>query len=279
MSRAISDGAKAEHRDSVAARMLPRTLLVSATLAAALSAAAAARAESHVRLGDKTQWILSVDRLMPLVGYGVRSTTVLAGDTTTRVTESGASFSFFAGHEPSLGAMHTVPRLAADFVVLPRLTVGGSFVLAFGLDGTRAEERTTNGATTYSKRNNAPGSTLLGFAPRAGYLLPITETLFFWPRAGIAFYSLKSAREHTSYEGATSTSAVTNTVLSLDLDPQLVWTPFPHLLVHAGPITNLPLAGTHETSFEQSGESEARSDDVAIFRIGLSVGLGAWFDL
>ena len=175
--------------------------------------------------------------------------------------------------------MHTVPRAAADFTVLRRLTLGASIAVAFGVDGVRTEERRAQGAPATTRENTVPGSTVLGFAPRAGYVVPLGRTFAFWPRAGLAFYSVRSERHETTNTGVTSTATETDTIFSLDLDPQLVWTPLPHVLVHAGPLANLPLTGSHETSFAQGAETKDRSDALTVFHLGISAGLGVWFDL
>jgi hypothetical protein len=231
------------------------------------------------RFGDRGQLILSADRLLPLASYTRQSVTATQGDTTTTVTDSGTSIALFVGHEPSLGAVHTFPRLAIDFTVLNHLTLGTSVVFAFGLGGAHVEERAGSGAPRTTRETESPRSTLVGFAPRLGYVVQLGSSFALWPRAGFGFYSMSSKTEEASNQGVTSTSRVTDTVFSLDLDPQLVWLPLPHVLVYAGPLLNVPLNGSHETSFSQASDTKTRSDDLSVLHVGLSAGLGAWFDL
>ena len=70
---------------------------------------------------------------------------------------------------------------------------------------------------------------------------------------------------------------MTDTVLSLDIDPQLVVTPTQHFFFHFGPIFNIPLTGssTDETAIGPNASSTAR--DLSVFHFGISIGLGAWF--
>ncbi len=246
---------------------------------AAMMAASSASAQEPPRFGERGQLVISADRLVPLLGYTSQSITASDGDVTTKTTDSGASIAFLIGREPQLGVMHTTPRVAVDVTVLPRLTIGTAFAFAFGIDGTHTEERTPRVGQHTVRENAIPGATLLGFAPRVGYVVPLGRQLAFWPRAGIAFYSVKSQREVTSNLGVTSSATETDTIFSLDLDPQLVWTPLPHVLVHAGPLANLPFTGAHETAFAQGAEVKERSDDLTIFHFGVSAGLGVWFDL
>ncbi len=259
--------------------MIRRTAPGAMALTTLLLAAWSARAESDGRFGERGQLVVAADRLVPVVGYTTQSITSVQGDTTTKVTESGASLAFFVGREPSLGAIHTVPRVAADYFVFPHLTLGGAFVVALGVDGTRTEERRPSGGQATTRENVRPGATILGFAPRVGYVLRLSDQLAFWPRAGFAFYSVHSEREQTNNVGVTSAATETDTIFALDLDPQLVWMPLAHVLLHAGPVANLPLTGSHETAFVQGPDRQERSDALSIFHLGISAGLGVWFDL
>lgn len=256
-----------------------RSVIGALALFTVFLASGIAGAEEPPHLGARGQLLVTADRLVPLVGYTTQSITATDGDITTKTTDSGASFAFLVGREPQLGSMHTVPRVAVDVTVLPRLTIGTAFAAAFGIDGTHIEERSPRVGQRTVRENVSPGGTLLGFAPRVGYVVPLGRQLAFWPRVGIAFYSVRSQREVTSNLGVTSSSTVTDTTFSLDLDPQIVWTPLPHVLVHVGPLANLPFTGAHETSFAQGSEVKDRSDDLTIFHFGVSAGLGVWFDL
>lgn len=251
-------------------------------LLTALAAARPARAQetpAPPRFGDRGQLIVTADRLLPIFGFTSQTTTATEGAATTKITDSGTSLAFLVGREPTLGAVHTIPRLAVDFTVSKRLTFGSSFAFAFGLAGSHGEVRTAGDGTVTTRDSSTPRATILGFAPRGGYVLPLGPHLAFWPRAGFAFYSVRTRSEQTNSASNTPALTDTDTLFSLDLDPQLVWQPLPHVLFHVGPLVNIPLTGTHETSFSQGSESKDRSDDLSVFHIGLSAGLGAWFDL
>lgn len=260
---------------------MTRTVLGAATALALLAGSRPAAAQEVVppRFADRGQLILTADRLLPLASYTTQTVTSTEGATTTKVTDSGASFAFFVGREPSLGAVHTIPRLAFDFTVMNRVTVGTSFAFAFGLPGRHTEERSPAGGPQTTRDNRAPGTTILGFAPRFGYVLPLGPRVAVWGRAGFGFYSVKSQVEQTTNLGVTTAATQTDTIFSLDLDPQLVWLPLEHVLLHVGPLVNVPLTGSHATAFSQGSDSKDRSDDLTIFHVGLSAGLGVWFDL
>ncbi len=230
--------------------------------------------------GARGELIVSADRLLPWVSYSSQTVTATQGDVTTKTTDSGGSLAFFVGREPALGALHTVPRLAVDFTILRNLTLGTSLAFAVGLGGVHREERTSPTVDAKTDRDGrAPQSMMLGFAPRLGYVIHGTPHLAFWARAGLSFYANSSKSEETSNLGVTSTSRVSDALFSLDVDPLLVWSPIPHVMVMAGPLLNVSLSGSHDTTFSQSDISKERSDGFSIFHIGFSTGLGTWFDL
>jgi hypothetical protein len=264
---------------------MTRSVLGAATLLALLAGSRAVAAQEIVppppppRFGDRGQLVLGADRLLPLASYTTQTVTAIEGATTTKITDSGGSFALFLGREPSLGAVHTIPRLAFDFSVMNRITIGTSFAFAFGLTGRHTEERSPADGPQTTRDNRAPGTTIIGFAPRVGYILPLGARVAVWGRAGFGFYSVKSAVEQTTNLGVTSTATQTDTIFSLDLDPQLVWLPLEHVLLHVGPLVNVPLTGSHATAFSQGSDSKDRSDDLFLLHVGLSAGLGVWFDL
>jgi hypothetical protein len=233
-----------------------------------------ASAQEANGFGDKGQLIITADRLMPLISYSSQTVTMTQSGQETKVTDNGTSIALLLGREPALAVNpHAIPRLAIDYTVIDRLTVGGSFVLAFGLGGSHTTETGNN-----SQKNDAPKATLVGFAPRVGYVLPLTQTFGFWPRVGIAFYSVSSKDEEIR-GGNTITTTNTDSVWSIDLDPQFVWVPLQHFFAHFGPVLNIPFAGSRSTEVVQGGSSSTTSNDFSVFHFGLSAGLGGWFDL
>ena len=243
--------------------------------AAAASAPGSASAEDANGFGEKHQLIITVDRLMPFLSYSSQSVTATQGGTTLKTTDSGTSSAFLFGREPSLGVVHTLPRIAFDFTIVNRLTLGGSFAFAFGLGGKHEEELGAGG----TRSTDAPKTTVIGFAPRVGYVLPLARTFAFWPRAGFAFYSVSTKSQDVAQNGTVSTTTLSDTVFSLDLDPQFVWAPIPHFFFHFGPIMNLPFSGSRSVEVAQGAGSVTNKSDLSVFHFGISAGLGGWFDL
>ncbi len=204
-------------------RTLAISLGVSGVLAVAPHEAAAQEANG---LGEKGELIITVDRLMPLFSYSNESVTNTQGGQDTKTSDSSTSIALLFGREPSLTLNpHTIPRVAIDFTVINHLTIGGAFVLGIGLGGSHTTEVGNN-----SQKTDAPKITAVGFAPRVGYVLPLGHTFGFWPRAGFAFYSLSAKQDNTGNNGNTTTTTNSDSVWSLDLDPQFVWVAAPALL-------------------------------------------------
>lgn len=258
-------------------KRIMRTLAITVALSSALAVATprAASAQEANGFGEKGELIVSADRLMPIFSYSSQTVTSNQNGQDTKVSDSGTSIALLLGREPTLAVNpHTVPRIALDYAVINHLTVGGSFVLAFGLGGTHQVEVGNN-----TQKNDAPKATVVGFAPRVGYVLPLAHTFGFWPRAGLAFYSISQKSDNTANNGNTTTTTNTDSIWSLDLDPQFVWVPMQHFFAHFGPIMNIPFAGSRSSETVVGGNSTTTKNDLSTFHFGLSAGLGGWFDL
>lgn len=239
------------------------------------TSSAPAEAQEAKGLGEKSQLIISGDRLFPLFSYTSASVN-LPNDQEVSVNASNISLMY--GRESfrdDVGAFnpHTTPRVAFDFTVIKGLTVGGAVVVAFGLGG---ESSSRQGAQTTS--TDAPTTTVFGLAPRVGYIIPIGEVLAFWPRGGFSFYSI-SSKEDLRQGGQPSTRTTTNSVFSIDLDPQFMIVPLQHFFFSAGPLVTIPLTGSSSVETQTGGVTTTVDRDLSVFHIGLSVGIGGWFNL
>ena len=259
---------------------MKRRLVTFACVAlAALAWSGRSEAQDAKGFGSKGQLIITADRLFPLFSYTSVSTTETNNNDTRTTTDKGSSFVLLLGQEPNVPSVHTVPRVAVDFTVIDRLTIGGDVVLAFGLGASEKVEDNNNG-TTRTVTNDAPSRTIIGIGPRVGYILPLGDILAFWPRGGFSFYSVRDRSVETDNNGNTTrTTTNSDTIFSLDLDPQLVIVPIPHFFFHAGPLINIPLAGSQKNEVTMGGTTVSTSIDLSVFHFGISTGLGGWFDL
>jgi hypothetical protein len=256
-----------------------RRLLASAAFLGAAGASSPAAAQDLHGLGSKTQLVLTIDRLFPFFSYTRVSTTNVDNNRTQNIAESGASFGFLFGAEPSVGSVHTIPRLALDAVIVKGFTMGGSFAIALGLSHKETEENIVNQTNVRTEvTRNQPRTSIIGFAPRFGYIIPFTRAFGFWPRIGFAVYSRSSKSDIVNPANAViGARTLTDTYLSLDIDPQFVLTPAEHFFFHFGPIFNLPLTGSRSDTTTTGPNSSSTSSDLAVFHFGISIGLGVWF--
>jgi hypothetical protein len=242
---------------------------------AAASAPRPAEAQEANGFGEKYQLILGVDRLMPALSYTSQTVTSTQGGNIQKSTDSGTSMAVLLGREPSLGVVHTMPRVAFDFTIVRHLTLGGSFAFAFGLGGSHEDDFGNN--TT--RKSDSPKTTIIGFAPRVGYIVPLGRLFAFWPRAGFAYYSVSTKTSGFNNAGNVTSTTISDSVFSLDLDPQFVWTPIRHFFINFGPLVNIPLTGSRSIESAVGPTSGTTKNDLSVFHFGLSAGLGGWFDL
>jgi hypothetical protein len=253
--------------------------LVGATVAASSSSAEAADTRGF---GEKYQLILSADRLVPAFSYTSASSTTL-GPNNIELTrsESGAGMSLLLGRniESFMVNPHTMPRVAFDFTIIPRLTLGAAIAFGFGLGGSTRDESVSPGNVVVARESDAPTATVVGLAPRVGYIIPLTSLIAFWPRAGFAFYSVSLDRDVIEDNAVVGSSSATDTHFSLDLDPQFVFVPVEHFFFHVGPLANIPLSGTRSVETTEGPRTDRTSNDISLFHFGISAGIGGWLSL
>jgi hypothetical protein len=253
--------------------------------AAVVISSSSAEAADTRGFGEKSQLILSADRLVPVFSYTSASSTTL-GPNTIELTrsESGAGMSLLLGRNVGINETfmvnpHTIPRVAVDFTIIPRLTLGAALAFGFGLGGSTRDESVSPGNVVVARESDAPTATVVGLAPRGGYILPLTNWIAFWPRAGVAFYSVSSDRDIIENNAVVGSRSDTDTHLSLDLDPQFVFVPVEHFFFHVGPLANIPLSGTRSQETTEGPRTDRRSNDISLFHFGITAGIGGWLSL
>jgi hypothetical protein len=263
-------------------KALSSVALAVGLLALAPTAHAAGDAEGF---GDKHQLIISADRLLPVIGYTHASQTTSQNGIDITSSNSGVGIGILWSQSLALSNgtipdVQTIPRVAFDYTIIDHLTLGGALALGFGLDSKNSNESVTNSVKTTAK-TDGPSAWAIGFAPRVGYVLPFSEHWAFWPRAGVGIYHVSSHQDAVTNNGNNNNNetTVSDTLLSLDLDPQLVLTPMQHLFLTLGPTVNIPLTGTRSVDTTNGSQSVSVSNDISLFRIGLNVSIGGWFDL
>ncbi|HEY1697152.1 MAG TPA: hypothetical protein VGG39_33560 [Polyangiaceae bacterium] len=278
--------------------MMRRLSAVAAGLAVLSVASVASAQRAAGSFGDQGQFILSADRLFPLLGYSHASETEPnppAGASKATDSESYSNLGFFYGSTPAFtdrptvngaGAIvpggiqvtnfYTVPRVGFDYTIIPNLTIGGDLILFFTLGGTTSHEVDNNAGGTQTTTASEPTNLTFGIAPRVGYILHFSELFSLWLRGGLSFYTETWKQSSTVANQAASFSANYDQ-LALDLEPQLVITPIQHVGFTAALDADIPLTGGHSYTENIGGTSSSVSAASNIFFIGGTVGMLVWF--
>ena len=225
----------------------------------AMSIVPAAAAPAAGPLGERGTWVVSADRLMPLLAYSKASETGNNFSTSSSVT----SLSFLSYGVPQ-DIAYTIPRLSLDYTIAPNLTIGGSVMAFFQL----SNSSTTTLGNTSSTTDN-PKISGWAIAPRAGYVLSLGQKVVAWPRAGLSYYS-ESVSNPPNMGGQTTTDGFHQ--LAIDLEANFVVLAAPHFFVIGGPVIDIPVTG----SASSTQGNTTTSIDSSQFHFGIAVGLGGY---
>jgi hypothetical protein len=241
--------------------------------------------------GQRGQFIVSADRLFPLFSYTHFSQDAFvpgAGNTKQVAFENQTSISLLWGSAsgPSVAVgsdaaaiqtFFTVPRVGVDYVLTHHVTVGGDVAIYFTLGGDTGADSTTNAGAVVTNSTGNPSVLVLGIAPRGGYILPLTDMFSLWLRGGFSYFVASSKTTTGAGAGAETVTTTTNQ-FALDLDPQLVITPFPHVGFTAGVTTDLPLTGGHsQDTTPANGGTTTVSAASSVLYFGITGGMLVYF--
>jgi hypothetical protein len=266
------------------------TFTTAGAMTAVLSTTGVAGAQTKTELGDRGQFILGADRLMPLVSWNRISQDNFAGTATIASSQTGLSFfwGFSDQIEGQNGAPATlenpaaaqaqrlffsVPRVGFDYVVIPHLTIGGNVAVYFTAGSTVSRTLNVNGDTVSGGNG---GLFLFGVEPRVGYLLHLSDMWTLWLRGGLSFYT---GTVHSGVAPDGSYSHFNADLFALDLEPQIVFTPVPHFGLTAAVNGDIGLVGRHSfTTYNgggvATGEQSAPSN---VLQFGLTLGMIGYF--
>jgi opacity protein-like surface antigen len=229
---------------------------------AAVTLACPARAEegqgTH-RFGNRG-FIISADRLLPLLSYQSVTTTPPGGPSDTQSRTSIALMN--NGPFGVFNSFYNLPRLGFDWLPIDNLTLGGA--AWFYTDLQAADATSTNGV---SKSTDTPKATYWGIAPRVGYIIRMGDMLSLWPRAGVEYH-------HVSYSdvGAGSSSVIQ---FALEAEAMLVISPWNHFGFMVGPTLDAPISGeqTRAVTSADGMTTTTVRDNSAMWQVGLSAGM------
>lgn len=263
--------------------MKRRLTAVLATVGAAcgLLTTSLAHAQQRPEFGEKGSLIISADRLLPFFAFSHESADLQTGGNVTKATATASqtSLSFFYGYTADANDLfYTVPRVGLDYTIVPNVTLGGDLVVFFTLGSSTGGETDFSNGTTTTTSTSAPKTTLFGFAPRGGYILGLSNMFSLWLRGGLSFYTVsQKTTGNGNGNGNDVTTTNSNHQFSLDLDPQFVFTPIPHVGFTAGLTVDIPFAGGHSTEVDNGGTTNTFSASASTFYMGVTVGMLAYF--
>jgi hypothetical protein len=246
--------------------------------------------------GNQGEFIISADRLFPVFGYTKASVDTAAnlgpGVQKETTSDDASMLGVFWGGAPgfelnaggvggglpfAVPNVFTVPRVGFDYTIVPNVTIGGDLILFFTLGGTHSTQTINTNGSTQTTTNNEPTSTVFGVAPRGGYILRLSDLLALWLRGGFSFYTVNAKLTTTDNANNQTTTTVGYNQLALDLDPQLVITPFPRFGFTVGLTGDIPLTGGHFVSVTTPNASTTVSAGSSLLFIGATAGILGWF--
>ncbi len=262
-------------------RQITRKLAVVGAAMGVLLTASVASAQTDGRgFGQKGEFILSADRLVPVIAFTQNRTNDTDNDPNVTTTQNGSNISLLWGNNGvSLGDLvnggnstfYTTPRVGFDYVLVPNLTLGGDLFVFFTLGGSGTVKTGNTSVTTDTPSGNA-----FGIAPRVGYIIGLSEVLSIWLRGGFSFYHAGTSQDVNNCD-----NNITNTVnvVGLDIDPQLVISPIPHFAFTAGPALDFGFAGSHSNSRpgNNCNTTITTSEGYTSYNFGITGGLLGWF--
>jgi len=235
-----------------------------AVAAVALADSAHAEEGQGVHRFGNPGFIVSADRLLPLISYQSIKTSPEDGggsDTQSRLSialMNNAPFSAFS-------SFYNLPRLGFDWIPVQNLTLGGAAWLYTDLS---ANDNTTTPAGVSTSVGQAK-VTYWGIAPRIGYIFPMNDKLSFWPRAGIEYHNVSSS------DVGNGSGSITQ--FALEAEALLVISPWNHFGFTVGPTADIPITGkqTLTTTVNAAGTTTVMSTPInsAMLQVGLSAGM------
>lgn len=234
------------------------------TLGAALLASSAAFAQEG-SLPAEGNFVFGAERMFGFHSYKGTIDVTVQGTKAT-ATQSGTQLSLLWGANSiggdGLGANpDAIPRVAFDYMISDLISLGGSL----GYYSTSGEQKTE--AAGQSASEDTPDMNGFAFAPRIGFMIPLTETVGLWPRAGFTYY-----KYNVSYQTGNGDAEQNATLEQVNLEGMFFLSPVDHFGFLVGPVIDIGVGG----SIEQKAGGASESYDAKWTNFGLAAGLGGY---
>lgn len=225
----------------------------------------ASSAQADPDLGAQGQVIFSADRLSPLLSYS----RVRVEDNNGSLTTSTTSLNLlWNGSVNGLQDVYDVPRLGIDYGLAPHITIGGNVFATIPMS---SKQSATDNNTTVTQDGDKTSA--FGLAARVGYVMPLGPKLALWARGGLG-YSRIGVTSPRNNPGDSRYESLSQ--LGINLEPQLVISPGPHVGIMVGLVADIPVTGTDHTERTNNNVTTSEDFDASALHIGLSVSLIGW---
>lgn len=211
------------------------------------------------RFGTSGDFAISVERVFAIHVSKVSEESWADGIPDREDSYTGISFgwrgpsgSSLFGNPQATANPFDVPRLAFDYFIAPKLSLGGTLAYAKISDSEDGQEGFGSDSTSSFLIN-----------PRVGYALMFSQVVGFWPQGGLTYYATSHDDTHSESGGA------------LTINLPFVISPANHLAFLVGPYLDLGMWGSIE--YEPQGGGGAPPDHDRTYRsIGVQFGLAGW---
>lgn len=238
---------------------ITRTILAGAALALTLTGSARAEEGQGIHRFGEPGFIVSADRLLPLLSYQAIKTTQNDGSSDTQSRFSiallnNAPYGVFA-------SFYNLPRVGFDWLPIRNLTLGGA--AWFYADLQASESRSP--ANGPSKSTDQARATYWGIAPRVGYIFQLGDKLSLWPRLGVEYHNVSTS------DVGNGSGAITQ--FAFEAEAMLVVSPWNHFGFQVGPTADIPISGSQRFGTTNGGITTSTKVDSSMLQLGLSAGM------
>jgi hypothetical protein len=234
---------------------IPQLLLASLVLLSVLSRSTGARADTGAvesAVGNRGDIAISVERLF---GFVHTTTSYLPESVKSGINTN--RFSLLGSQATTSQNFYTFPRLAADYFLMPKVSIGGSLAYFH------------NTQTHVAGGVDNDISTISGFliAPRVGFAARLGTSVSLWLRGGVSY--VRTTEDETN--GGVFFGTATDDVFGVTLEAPLALALFKGGLIVVGPTVDVGVSGSNK--FMQPNATPAPTTDWRETDIGIHAGL------
>ena len=225
-----------------------RFAMLAGVVVASLAVPAVAHAAGPA-FGGAGQLVVSDDQ--PL-GGGIVSSSSALGQPTPPSSLSTVSFQFGALSNNGGSGTEFAVAPAADYFVIPNLSVGGNILFEL-----LSPAHGSGTGTSY---------TLFGIAPRVGYNIPLTDMISIWPKVYFSYIT-----------GSASNNGGSANAAAIGIFAPVMFVPATHFVLGIGPNFSTQLSSNSTASPAGSVSVSGSTSLPKVTQVGIQATIGGWF--